>query len=233
VSAGEELWSRLLAFRQNNCQTARELVGVHRRTLAGLALSAFFSLNCVAQGPSAVACMKDLQEIPGFLLENDAGARDRLAQFEHKYFDDALAEAKSAASQIRGNASCAPVIQRYLRLWRRGHLSVEDITAAPAATAQQPPAEDAAAQHLKNAPTIEILSAKTLRLTLKSFDLYNRDPLIALIKAHREDLEGHPNWIVYVRGNTGGGDSSYQPLRPWLMRDEFASANMDDAMPIG
>jgi len=198
-----------------------------KRTLTGLALAGYFSLNCLAQGPSAIACTKDLEYIPGFLLENDTGARDRLAQLGQKYFDDALAEAKSAASQIRGNPSCEPIIRRYLRAWRRGHLGVEEITAAPAATAPQQSAEDVSAQHLKYAPAIEILSTKTLRLTLKSFEPYNRDPLIALVKAHHRDLEGHPNWIIDVRGNGGGSDSSYKPLMPWLMPDDVASANTE------
>src|SRR6267142_4682980 len=113
------------------------------RTLTGLALAACFSLNCFAQGPAAIACAKDLEAIPGFLLENDTGARDHLAQFGQRYFDDALAEAKSAALQIRGNASCTPVISKYLRAWRRGHLGLEDITAAPTASTPQKSAEDA------------------------------------------------------------------------------------------
>jgi hypothetical protein len=200
---------------------------MRRRTLAGLALAACFSLNCFAQGPSATACTQDLEYIPGFLLENDTGARDRLAQLGQKYFDDALAEARSAAAQIRGNPSCAPVIQKYLRAWRHGHLSVEEITAAPAVTATQQSAEDVAAQNLKSAPTIEILSTKTLCLTLKNFAPYNHDPLIALIKAHHEDLEGHPNWIIDVRGNGGGSDGSYGPLMPWLMPDQVASASAE------
>ncbi len=198
-----------------------------RRTLTGLALAACFSLNGFAQGPAAIACTKDLETIPVFLLENDTGAPQHLAQFGQKYFDDALTDAKSAAAQIRGNASCAPVIIKYLRTWRRGHLWVEDITPAPAATAPQQPAQDTSAQHLNSAPAIEILSTKTLRLTLKNFEPYNRDALIALIKARHEDLEGHPNWIVDVRGNGGGSDSSYFPLRPWLMPDEFSSAGTE------
>jgi hypothetical protein len=200
---------------------------MRRRIFTGLALASCVSLNCFAQGPAEVACVNDLEAIPSFLLENDTGARDHLAQFGQKHFDDALAEAKSAASQIRGNASCAPVINKYLRAWRRGHLALEDITAAPAATAPEQAAEDRAAQHLKSAPTIEILSPKTLRLTLKSFEPYNRDALIALLKARHEDLEAHPNWIVDVRGNGGGSDSSYAPLMPWLMPDEVAGANTE------
>jgi hypothetical protein len=200
---------------------------MQRRALAGLALAAYFSVNCFGQGPAAVACVKDLEVIPGFLQENDTGAWDELAQFGQKHFDDALAEAKRAASEIRGNASCAPVIRKYLWAWRRGHLAVEEITAAPAATAPQQSAEDAAARHLQNAPTIENLSTKTLRLTLKHFGVYNRDPLIALIQARRKDLEEHPNWIIDVRGNSGGSDSSYKPLMPWLMPDAFASPGLE------
>jgi hypothetical protein len=172
-------------------------------------------------------CVRDLEALPGFLLENDTGARDHLAQFGQKYFDDALAEAKSAALQIRGNASCTQVITKYLRAWRRGHLGVEDITPAPAAAAPEQSAGGASAQHLKSAPTIEILSTKTLRLTLKNFEPYNRDALMALIKARHEDLEGHPNWIIDVRGNGGGSDNSYEPLMPWLMLDDVASASAE------
>lgn len=197
---------------------------MRKRILSGLLLAACLSLKCFAQGPAAVACGQDLETIPGFLLENDTGARDYLAQFGQKYFDDALAEAKSAALQIRGNASCAPVISKYLRAWRRGHLWVEDIAAAPTAVVPEQPAVGASAQHLKSTPTVEILSAKTLLLTLKNFAPYNRDALIALIQARREDLEGHPNWIIDVRGNGGGSDNSYTPLMPWLIPDEYASA---------
>jgi hypothetical protein len=199
---------------------------MHKSALKTLVLATSFAVNSLAQGPSAIACAQDLEAIPGFLLENDAGARDRLAQLGQKYFDDALAEAKTAALQIRGNPSCEPVIRKYLRVWRRGHLSVREI-APPAAPAPQKPAGETVAQPPQDAPAIEMLSPKTLRLTLKSFDPSNRDFLIALIKAHRQDLEAHPNWIIDVRGNGGGSDSSYYPLKPWLMPDEFVDANAE------
>ncbi len=88
---------------------------MQRRILTELVLAVCFSLNGFAQGPAATACVADLEALPGFLLENDTGAPDHLAQFGQKYFDDALAEAKSAALQIRGNASCLPVLAKYLR----------------------------------------------------------------------------------------------------------------------
>jgi C-terminal processing protease CtpA/Prc len=74
---------------------------------------------------------------------------------------------------------------------------VDDITTAPAAAAPERSAEATAAAPPKNAP----------------------------IQTHRKDLEGHPNWIVDVRGNGGGSDSSYAPLLPWLMPDGYAGAS--------
>jgi C-terminal processing protease CtpA/Prc len=88
----------------------------------------------------------------------------------------------------------------------------------------EPATELVEALRLWTAPTIEIVSAKTLRLTLKNFEPYNRDALTKLIQVHREDLEAHPNWIIDVRGNSGGSDSSYEPLMPWLTPDGFAHA---------
>src|SRR5260370_38927059 len=96
---------------------------MQRRILKGLALAACFSMNCFAQGPAAGACVKDLEALPGFLLENDTGAPDHLAKFGQKYFNDALAEAKSAALRLRGNASCTPVIRKYLRELPRADFS--------------------------------------------------------------------------------------------------------------
>src|SRR5260370_41811872 len=113
---------------------------MQRRILKGLALAACFSMNCFAQGPAAGACVKDLEALPGFLLENDTGAPDHLAKFGQKYFDDAPAEAKSTALRIRGNASCTPVIRKYLREGPRGPLGGgENTVASPAAAAGRRP----------------------------------------------------------------------------------------------
>ena len=199
------------------------------KILSGLALVLCLSLNCPAQGPAAIACVQDLESLPAFLLANDTGAPGRLAQLGQKHFDDAFAEAKAAALLIRGNASCEPALTKYLREWRHGHLRVDTITtpatATTAATAPAQPAPTVAPQHPETAPTLELLSAKTLRLTLKSFLSDTRDPLIALLNAHRADLESHPNWIIDVRGNGGGDDGSYAPLFHWLIANEITIAN--------
>jgi hypothetical protein len=44
-----------------------------------------------------------------------------------------------------------------------------------------------------------------------------------LIAQHRKALVAHTNWIIDVRDNDGGNDSTYYPLLPWLMPDQRES----------
>jgi|SRR5271157_3370609 len=141
------------------------------------AMATCFSANCWGQQSAAELCVKDLEVIPGFLLENDTGAKDHLAQLGQKHFDDAFVAAKAAAMQVPDAAACQQVLTRYLKAWRKG-------------------------------PAIRVLSGKTILLTLKSFEDHTREPLIALLKRDHEELATHPNWIIDVRGNGGGSDSS-------------------------
>ena len=193
--------------------------------MVGVVLAGVFSLSCFGQDPAAPACVTDLESLFLFLLENDTGARDQLARLGQKHFEDALAHPKSEAARISGPAGCTPVINNYLREWRRGHLGVDDIKPPSAAPAQTQPTADAVARRRRNAPELEILSEKTLYLRLKNFEPYNREPLLALLKTHRKDFQRHPNWIIDLRGNGGGSDSSYQPLLPWLLADETVDAS--------
>lgn len=164
--------------------------------------------------------MKDLTVIPGFLLENDAGAKDHLAQFGQKHFDDALAEAKVAALQVADADGCEQVLNQYLRAWRKGHLAAAP-RPLPKPTAA--PSAQTAAAPLKREPKFQILSAKTILLTLKSFSDENRAPLIALLQQNHAELAKHANWIIDVRGNGGGSDSAYEPVLAWLLPDETVS----------
>jgi hypothetical protein len=70
-----------------------------KKTLALLALAVGSLSKSLAPGPSAVACTKDL-DIPGLLLEIDAGARYCLAQFGQRTSTMRWPTLKSAASQI-------------------------------------------------------------------------------------------------------------------------------------
>jgi Peptidase family S41 len=180
------------------------------------------SVNCWGQQTPAQQCLLDLDAIPGFLLDNDTGAQAHLAQFGQRHFDDALAEAKEAAAQVSDAAACEQVLQRYLKAWRKGHLAVKSVAPERAASDQA-----STPNQRDNAPRLRSLSQHTLLLTLKSFANTQRAALIALLSQHRKELASHPNWIVDVRGNGGGSDSSYEPLLPWLLSDETVTAGAE------
>ena len=167
----------------------------------------------------------DLEVIPGILLQNDPGAKAHLAQFGQKHFDDAFAQAKEAAAGVTDGAACEQVLRRYLKAWRKGHLTLRSVV--PAAAASGTPPNPAATIQRGAEPRIRTLSRHTIVLTLSSFANEQRAPLIALLARHRKELASHPNWIVDVRGNRGGSDSSYEPVLPWLLPDETVTVGAE------
>ena len=163
-------------------------------------------------------CILDLEAIPAFLAENDTGGKDELKQWGQAHFDEALAKARQDAAQVQDAKMCRQAINAYLKAWRKGHLSVIDVPLP--APIEQTQTADKPELDPTLAPTIKLLSQKTALLTLPSFENSYRDPLVALLKTNRAALARHPYWIIDVRSNGGGSDSTYYPLLPWLLRSE-------------
>ncbi len=200
-----------------------------RFALVVLAFAMFFETSTAlaqAQSPAAGSCLTDLQTIPAFLLTNDAGARDHLAQLGQIHFDDAMAEAQKSAGGAANPGECAKAINQYLRSWRKGHLWVAVTPQGGAARDEILAPPDAGAAKVID-PSFRELSPKTILLTLPSFYVTVHDKLEALLKEHHEAVVSHPNWIIDVRDNDGGSDSGYQPLLPWLMPDEMVVHGME------
>lgn len=188
-----------------------------------LAAVTCFSANGLGQSTVADLCAKDLDAIPAFLLVNDTGAKDELAQFGQKHFDDAMAEAKVAALKVSDANGCADALNHYVRAWRKGHLRVSPVPPVSAKPAAGISPATTATVPLTHAPKLQILSDKTILLTLSDFRDENRLPLIALLQQNHEALAKHSNWIIDVRENGGGSDSTYQPILAWLLPDEMVS----------
>lgn len=168
------------------------------------------------------ACRQDLRVLPAFLLENDTGARQHLAQKGQAYFDQALAGASTAAAKVNDEAACNTVLSGYLSQWRKGHLQIMPNSAlqrdtpplAPLPGAAPAPASD------NRAPSLQLLSPHTALLTLPSFFPEYARPIIELLESKRDELASRPNRIIDVRRNNGGSDSTYAPLLPWITSGE-------------
>lgn len=68
--------------------------------------------------------------------------------------------------------------------------------------------------------SVQQLTEDTLLMTMTDFA--NPDALAKLITENQAILESTKKWIIDVRVNYGGSDSSYYPLLPYLMPEEGA-----------
>ena len=65
---------------------------------------------------------------------------------------------------------------------------------------------------------LEVLSNDSIKLTFTDF--MNPDAMMKLVLENQELLQQTENWIIDVRENCGGSDSSFYPLLPFLMPKE-------------
>ena len=190
------------------------------RSLVGIVLS--FALLVAHGGEVSDACLADLEALPGFLIANDAGARDVAAQRGRAVFDDALDRARALAREATDDDACTEALRGYLRTWRRGHLGIarraagDDARAAPPRTVADP-----------RAPRLRVLSAQTALLTLPSFGDHYAAPIEALVAAHHREIVSRPYLVVDVRGNGGGSDRSYGPLLPLVAANVTRTPNAE------
>jgi len=97
-----------------------------------LALGAVSAVDAAPATAAAERCAMDLEVLPSFLLENDAGAKDELQQFGQAHFDAALSQARTEAGTVADAEACARALNRYLRSYRSGHLSIKTLPTASA-----------------------------------------------------------------------------------------------------
>lgn len=165
-------------------------------------------LRGMAAESPADACLRDLDALPAYLLENDTGAADHIARKGQAVFDAALQTARRAAAQAPSDDACLDALRAYLLTYRHGHL---EITPAHA-TAHT----DGAPARAPAMPAFRILSPRTGLLVLPSFADAPGRRLKELLKAHAAQIAARDNLIIDVRGNTGGADWVFQPLLPLM-----------------
>jgi hypothetical protein len=180
-----------------------------------------------AEASGAAQCRTDLEEIAAFVAVNDSGAAEAKAH-HGAAIDAALAQARSGIARLAGApadvAACDAILTAYLRAWRPGHLSVSNL--APAGGGAKSTVEPGNGFEAR-LPRLKILGQDTLLLVVPSFKDPYQAPLAALLEAQRTALETHKYWIIDVRGNGGGADSTYEPLLPWLLDGDYLSHRLE------
>lgn len=171
---------------------------------------------------NSASCLQDLEAIPPFLLENDTGAKDHLAQKGQFAMDAALTTARQEAGNAQTQESCNSILNTYLKAWRHGHLAVVGSDPETQRSLIVPEGKEDALR-----PRFKALSRRTALLTLPSFDGRYKESLKDVLQKHRKALQSRTFWIVDVRRNGGGSDYTYRALLPWLISDEMVNVGAE------
>ncbi|WP_427914890.1 S41 family peptidase [Ramlibacter sp. MMS24-I3-19] len=156
-----------------------------------------------AQSLNSGECISDLDALAPYMLANDAGSADYVAQRGRASFDAALATARTTAAAAPNDQACLKVLRNYLRsAFRRSHLSLRQID----------PTVPNAVRASAGAPSFRLLSRQTALIIIPTFADQAGAAIEALIKEHAKDIAQRPNLLVDVRANGGGSDWTYKPL---------------------
>ena len=164
---------------------------------------------------NSMTCQQDLAFAQDYFLKNDAGAKYHLEVKGQAYFDSAYEKATQAAKSSTSIEECNKAINVYFKQWRKGHIG----TSKPHGFFVNAFIKPILPYLLSSLfePSIEMLSDNTVLIRLPSFKLSVKDDISELIADNYALLSQSPNWIIDVRNNGGGADSSFAPLLPWIM----------------
>lgn len=174
-------------------------------------------LGFSSQVYATAGCESDLLRLDTFIRHNDAGAPDHLQQKGELFFNDWLAQHKLKAQQTRSPEACAALLKAYLKGWRATHLELVEVDGEKINGAD---AKATSSKRLKAQPRVYSLSASTLVIELPNFRLPYAEAISELIKSRSKALKSHRNWIIDVRGNTGGSELSYYPLLAYMLNNK-------------
>ncbi|WP_028111695.1 S41 family peptidase [Ferrimonas kyonanensis] len=167
-------------------------------------------------------CLKDLEALPEFLLENDTGAPDHLAQHGQDHFDEALERTRLEISSIESELECDSAIRNYLRAWRPSHLAIWPSHSETGSKSLKDTLKDESL-----APRFRKLSSDTAYWSIPSFAYEQGKKIVQLLELHTPSLAETKNWIIDIRGNGGGSDESYEPLLPYVLSGETVEVSVE------
>ena len=140
-----------------NAKSTRPRRGGNLIALGWGLLSAVVVQAIQAQTTTAYECVADLDALAPYMLANDAGARDHVAQKGQATFDAAFVAARGLAVAAVSDDSCLAALRTYLMAFRRTHLSVRSTRAVGAVPRPNTPE-----------PEFRIVSARTALLSVPS-----------------------------------------------------------------
>ncbi|ENM5760294.1 hypothetical protein I2709_003844 [Vibrio mimicus] len=160
-------------------------------------------------------CKNDLEFTSTFLMENDAGAEDHISVKGKDYYLSQLDISNKKTQGITSWPECHKIMSDYIKSWRKSHLYVEMIEPALNNYSSTKKLD------VSRSPTLEKLSSATVLLTVPSFNHTYKQQLNVLLEDQSGMLSRSDNWIIDLRENDGGSDSTYEMLLTKIMDNQY------------
>ena len=161
-----------------------------------------------------IECQKDFNFSSAFILKNDAGIRAKNWDDYPKNIQKVINEQKAKITQVSSLDACKEITNHFLKSIRKGHLSLGRKTISEAL-------KESSTIQSSNLVTTQKLSEQTTLITIPTFDLSVKNQLEKIIQNNQNQVLNARYLILDVRKNTGGFDSSAEPLYALLGAAEY------------
>lgn len=169
-----------------------------------------YMMIAVAIASADTTCSRDFEVVTATVSQDYAGfeTKRRARSEDLARLTEGV---RSKAELATDSEMCTAALKSWVEFFKDGHLSLSSTSPAPPSTAPR----------RNNTPTLEFRTDSSAVLRLPSFGARWKGPIDTLMLSNRDQLAATPYLIVDVRGNGGGGNTSYENVTPLLYTDSL------------
>ncbi len=186
-------------------------------------------------------CIANFDTMVSRVTASYAGFPDKVKKDTRKDFNAFTKRLRQKALTSNKTDTCYLVLRTWTNYFKDRHLRVQldwryreknpDAVKRLNALLSKPAVSPSPVEVLSTTSSITKLSPSTLLIRLPSFEWNQKSIIDSLLKANETWLSETPNWIIDIRGNSGGTDYAFSNLLPFIYTtpvkiypDEFRSS---------
>jgi hypothetical protein len=171
-------------------------------------------------------CLVNFDQVTTQVKSNYAGYHDKITRKNKKEFTRFTKSLRAQSAKTSGTDSCYVLLKTWTNYFKDQHLRVQldwryrrkypESARAISKRFVKAPTSPIFNEKNDGHPSIESLSQNTLLIRLPSFEWSEKKAIDSLVKLHKNEFSTMKNWIIDLRGNSGGTDYSFDFLMPYL-----------------
>jgi hypothetical protein len=186
-------------------------------------------------------CVGNFDYMVGRVTDSYAGFSDKVTKATQTKYASLTSQLRRKALTSNETDSCYLILRTWTNFFNDRHLRVQmdwryreknpDAVKRLNAFFKKPAPYSVSRDSLSSQSSIDSLSPVTLLIRLPSFEWSEKRIIDSLIKSNEMVMAKTSNWIIDIRGNSGGTDYAFSSLLPFLYTtpvktypDEFRSS---------